>query len=609
MMPRLKKHFHPAAILSIILATFAVYRPSLQNQFVWDDTALILRDPFIRSWRLIPEGFRHFLFTDATASNFYRPIQRLTYTFDYALYAFRPCGYHLTSIILHAAAAVALFLCAEKLITRISPAGTQKSAFLAWLGAFAWAIHPVHSAAVCYVAGRADVLAALFGFSALFFAFRTPRGESSRFNDWAAAICFLLAMLSKESGVTALIIWMVALPFFYDTKKLLRWSIFAASIIAVYCCMRFSAEKIAPPPQPSTSFAARPILMARAWAEYAGLLVAPVDLHMERSVLAIDRGDMAQTVKDATLRGYQTLLGLALIVAFAAWWRWARRRLPAAGFFLVAFLIAYLPVSNLFTLNANAAEHWLYFNSAFLFVAAALSLNAVPVSGGLIAGIAALWLGYLGARTVMRNYDWKDQRTFLMSTIRDGGASPRMLINLGTLESSEGLRSESRQKIAIGYFNEALQQSPDQPFGLLGLATAQIRLHDYVNARTALEQALKIPFVHTVALQNLAILEYQQKGVDRIDLLRKAAELDPDNWEIQKRYITHLAERSEIPEAIRVLRQVLDRQPWRAESWQLLGDLLTKVNQGQLANDAYAWAADYDVHHGQEKTGSPAGRN
>ena len=57
------------AVLLILVAVFASYAPSLQDGFVWDDTALILRDPLIRSWRLIPEGFNHFLFVDATAAN------------------------------------------------------------------------------------------------------------------------------------------------------------------------------------------------------------------------------------------------------------------------------------------------------------------------------------------------------------------------------------------------------------------------------------------------------------------------------------------------------------------------------------------------------------
>ena len=68
------------AFLFLLSPSSASYAPAVRNGFVWDDTALILRDPLIRSWRLIPEGFQHFLFTDATASDFYRPIQRLTYT-------------------------------------------------------------------------------------------------------------------------------------------------------------------------------------------------------------------------------------------------------------------------------------------------------------------------------------------------------------------------------------------------------------------------------------------------------------------------------------------------------------------------------------------------
>ncbi|MDP9004954.1 MAG: hypothetical protein M3N12_09230, partial [Verrucomicrobiota bacterium] len=109
----MKKFFAPLLLAALVLA---VYAPSLRNGFVWDDTALVLRDPLIRSWRLIPEGFQHFLFTDATASDFYRPIQRLTYTLDYGAFAFQPAGYHLTSIICHLAAALALLLLAGELL-------------------------------------------------------------------------------------------------------------------------------------------------------------------------------------------------------------------------------------------------------------------------------------------------------------------------------------------------------------------------------------------------------------------------------------------------------------------------------------------------------------
>src|SRR4029434_9172449 len=104
------------ALLVIIAATFLVYWPASRNGFVWDDTALVLRDPLIRSWRLIPESFRHFLFLDATASNFYRPLQRLTFLAGYAVLKFVTRGYYRTSVYVHIAAAIACFLFFERLL-------------------------------------------------------------------------------------------------------------------------------------------------------------------------------------------------------------------------------------------------------------------------------------------------------------------------------------------------------------------------------------------------------------------------------------------------------------------------------------------------------------
>src|ERR1700739_3794249 len=105
------------AVLFLFVVVFAIYAPALRDGFVWDDTALILRDPLIRSYRLVHEGFNHFLFIDATASDFYRPLQRLSYTIDYALVGFQPALYHATSIFWHCIAAIALFLFADELLS------------------------------------------------------------------------------------------------------------------------------------------------------------------------------------------------------------------------------------------------------------------------------------------------------------------------------------------------------------------------------------------------------------------------------------------------------------------------------------------------------------
>lgn len=588
-MRALSKPSRPLAILTIIAATFAVYFPSLWNQFVWDDTALVLRDPFIRSWRLIPEGFRHYLFADATASNFYRPMQRLVFTFDYAAFGLAPWGYHFTSIALHAAAAVMLFLFVQRFIVRAVPALESKSNLLAWIVALAWAVHPVHTEAVCYIAGSADVLAAFFGFGALYCMVRALDGKS-RLHGWLAALGFLAALLSKESGVTALVIGFALLLFLREFAAARKWLLVFAGIVVVYFGLRLSCGKPQMPDETVTPLSTRPILVARAAGVYSGLLAAPMNLHMERDILVFDHGDMHATVQEATVREYQTLGGFLIIAGFVAWLVWARKKLFAVFILLAAFLIAYAPTSDLFSLNATLAEHWLYFSSAFLFAAAALTLSTARVNHRLVAGIVACWIVFLGARTFVQNDYWKDQRTFLMSTGAAGGNSARVMINLGILESSEG-----RQKIAIGYFLQALNMRPDQPFALLGLANAYIRAGDFDNAKEQLQKARIIPFAHAMALERLAALEYQQNHTRDLGLLAKAAKMEPDNWEIQSTYIKTLADDGQVRLAEQTLRDLLETQWYRADSWKLMGDLLTVERRDDLAAAAYDEASRYDV--------------
>jgi hypothetical protein len=194
--------------LLVVALVFAVYAPALRNGFVWDDTALILRDPLIRSWRLIPEGFQPFLFTDATASDFYRPIQRLTYALDYGACAFRPAGYHLTNIVCHLGAALALLLLGGELLSLFG-VEERKRRRIALCASLAWALHPVHTAAVVYVSGRADPLAAAFGFLGLYCGIRSLRTNGA--NRWillfAAGTLFLVSALSKETGIVFLLLW------------------------------------------------------------------------------------------------------------------------------------------------------------------------------------------------------------------------------------------------------------------------------------------------------------------------------------------------------------------------------------------------------------------
>ena len=589
------------AALILIAVVFISYAPAVRNGFVWDDTALVLRDPLIRSWRLIPEGFNHFLFVDATASDFYRPIQRLIYTIDYAAFAFRPGPYHLTSVLWHSLAAIAFLFFAEELLLSFG-LERGRSRLMAFVAALVWAIHPVQSAAVAYVSGVADPLAATFGFLGLFLLLRASLTLGPRELPFliGSGVAFLLSALSKESGLLFPLIGMAFSLLRKNWVNLWKTAAVAALVAASYFSLRAAAEhNPAPTLTPPPPLLVRPIIAARAVAEYTGLILFPMNLHMDRDVETQPSGFNEASMAHAAWRELQTLVGLVLIAVFFYWMLRARKRNPAMFTALLFGLIAYLPVSGIVALNATAAEHWIYLPSAFFFLAIALEIvelgqklksrRSTIATTTLVLGV--VWMAFLGARTFARTFDWKDQRTFLERTIAHGGDSARMLINLGGLELTEGKLED-----AAVHLHAALQKKPDQPLAIINLAAVALKQKDFKLARELLTRATQMPLVDAEAHQLLAVLESKESG--KVDLMRMrlAARTGPPNWSIEKRYIQLLDQTGGTAAAINELLTCLQSQSYRAESWKLLSDLHAKLGHSTQAAEALEQARAYDVH-------------
>ncbi len=587
------------AILLIALAVCASYAPAVRDGFVWDDHALVMRDPLIRSWRLIPEGFQHFLFTDATPSDFYRPIQRLTYTLEYCAFAFRPSVFHLTSILCHLAAAIAFFFFADELLRLFGTSErTRKTA--TFLATLLWVIHPIQSSAVIYISGRADPLAAAFGFAGLYCGLRSLRENKGK--AWlliiTATFAFLLSALSKEIGLIFPLLGLVTLALQRNWIALRNAAAAAIFASIIYLSLRFPAEHI-PPPRTTVPILVRPLLIARAAAEYAGLLILPLDLHMDRDVETQPSGFSEASVTGASWRELQTLLGIA-VMAMAVYGIIRVRKKPDAFVCLLLAGISYLPVSGIFLLNATVAEHWIYLPSTFLFLAICLTtqtlienwrLQSRTIVSRIVASTAILWITLLAARTFIRTFDWKDQRTFLESTVAHGGDSSRMLTNLGALELTQGSLDAAKK-----HLENALQKDADQPFALLDLAAVAIKQADFKLAHEMLKRALESPLTEAKANELLAVLEHKETGSVNLLRMRLAARTGPPDWAIEKRYVKALEESESAARAITELKLCVGTQWYRAESWQMLSELLAKTGQQDAAVRAHTLAQDFDVH-------------
>ena len=484
---------------------------------------------------------------------------------------------------------------------------------IAFFAALVWAIHPVQSAAVVYIAGRADPMATAFGFTALYLGLRGLRATGNR--KWTlalgAGLCFLASALSKEMGLMFLLVWLLLVLGQRQPRALSGASAIVAAVLIAYLGLRLPAEKIAPPAPRPMPLLERPIVVARAVAEYAGLIVFPWHLHMEREVETHPFGFAPASLRAASWRELQTLLGCVLLAAFF-YGLWRARRDRSIFLPLLLAVVCYLPVSGLVTLNATVAEHWLYLPSAFLFLAAAGALGSLGKStrSKIAVTLVGAWLLFLPGRTFVRTFDWKDQRTFLTRTIADGGDSARMLINLGGLELGEGHLDAARRQL-----ERALEKEPENPLVQLNLAAVEIKERNFSAARTRLKKLVDPPEMRARAEESLAVLENRETGKVNTIRLRLATRLGPANWAIEERYIKALADLGYADRALTELGTCLVVAPYRAESWFMMSELLRKLGRPNEAANALAEAEAKDVHlharlvrRGDENAGSKSVR-
>jgi len=371
------------------------------------------------------------------------------------------------------------------------------------------------------------------------------------------------------------------------------------TVAVVYASLRVPAQHIpAPqihsPPPPLV----RPIIASRAVAEYAALLVFPWNLHVERDLETHPTGPTPANAARAAWRELETLAGIVLLAAAIFWALRARKRERPIFTLLILAAIAYLPISGGVLLNAAMAEHWVYVPSAFLFLAAGLEIARVAENKLFLRRALAIalpaWLIFLGLRTFARTFDWKDERTFYERTIAAGGDSARMLIDLAIVDLNHREFDAAKK-----HLDEALTKEPDHPIAILQRGALAIRQQDYKAAHEFLDRAAQLPVVEPQAQELRVVLANKETG--QVDLLRMrlASRTGPPNWEIEKRYVRLLAESGMVPAAIAELQATLKSEPYRAESWQLLGELYERTGSKVAAAEAFAHARACDVHLSQ----------
>lgn len=597
----------------LFFAGLLAYMPALQGDFLWDDTYLVGQNPFFKSPIFIFEVFRHYLFLDSF-SIYYRPVQNISYMFDYWLWNRNPFGYHLSNIAYHVFAAFFLFLLLKALLpgfgTEPKPekAGQAagRSGLLAFLVALVWVVHPIHNAAVAYIAGRADSIACALAIAAWLVWLKAPARRAAwakwalYFGAWA---CCLLALCAKEIAFIWMLLFLLHLLGFnrdLSVKRKIGAVVGVLLVPACYLVLRSGLSGGLPMPGDGLTFSGRFMFMLRALGDYTWLIFYPNVLHMDRLVFSPDHYASVAAWEQNIRYAYLPVIGTLTLVVFV-WMCLNKRPVRRLRIFAALwFVFGFLPISNLFPLNAQVAEHWIYMPSMGLLLFLAGCVLAFPARIQSVAAvIVAIAVIPLTIRTAKRSYEWADNERFYLQTIAAGGGSTRINLNLALVYEGRGEIAKAEAML-----RDIVQRFPDYMPARLNLGivlrdegkTAEAeRLFNFDKAKA---DKIAKQYSHTwTGTINMAQLRFSEKKYDEsLALLDDALKRFPGVWEITAAKARELQQLGRSGDATKVVKAYADAHWWYYPAFVTLAQVEVGNGQTDAALADFHHAALLDIH-------------
>ncbi len=171
----------------------AVYANSFGNGFITDDQFQILNNPIVTGAQSLASAFGAGVWAFlGYRGNYYRPLQFVLYGLLYRGFGPNALPFHLLMAALHAVNTALAYSLARRLLTGTLPAA-------AWVAAAFFAVHPIHTEAVNWIAALPDVLVTTFVLIGL----RAFAAQEAAPNAWQTAAHFAIyfgALLTKETG-------------------------------------------------------------------------------------------------------------------------------------------------------------------------------------------------------------------------------------------------------------------------------------------------------------------------------------------------------------------------------------------------------------------------
>ncbi|MCE9593886.1 MAG: tetratricopeptide repeat protein [Planctomycetes bacterium] len=549
-------------MLAAIAISLAVLWRALDGGFVYDDIALVQRNPSLQSWSSFADAlfgpYWEFVRPEGGESTVqWRPLTMTVLFLGGQLGASQPWAFHAVAFVLHASCIALVFRFAERWLGGVLPA---------FATALLFGVHPLVVESTAWISAVNDPLAAL-GLFAAAVSYLSWRERGSHGLPLGAAAWFFVGLLGKESAAA----WLLLAPLIdFVARDGVRWRAHAtfAATFALYFLARCAAFR-----SPTGGLDLVSAHLELPWPRelsfrvemfggYLGLLFAPLHLNLFRDVRpAIAFGD----------REFWT--AVVWIVAWSAATAFAWRKRERG--FLLALLWIPAALSPLFVEIEALGRCAISERFAYIALAgAALAFGALiaRVKAPIVAWTLTLAVAALAAwKSRDRVAFWRDEETMFRGAVEASPNSPYVYWGLGRV-----LLDRFRRTLEFDTLDGALRAfSRSQDLGAAdekGVRdeTVLVTVEDRLQAN--------VGYAWCVLLCETYV-QSECWGNEAEPLFRTIVERFPDSAEAHTGLGVALAQRGDLPGAIAELEHATVVNPKSSEAWFNHGSILARAGR------------------------------
>lgn len=562
-----------ASILAIVLS-FALFGNGIGGDFVFDDTIVIVGNPFISGqldgfWEIFTNPY----FAYQPRPGLYRPLTIASYSLNAFLLGFSPVSFHIVNILLHALTSFLVFILFYRLTGKIA----------AWAGFLFFMFLPIHVEAVTSIVGRAEILSLLFVLGALIFSLQKKYVFASGL--------FFLGLLSKEMAVSFLPIWLF-LEFYFHKEKVRAISkklFYFVPPVLLYAVLRYLALG-----EYFLRNDATPVYNPIKFAPLFGDLATSFKvfyLYIEKTFLPFSLSSdysFDQIPLVATpLTSPETIFGIFILVLLVL--IFFKTKDFALRFGVIVFLASYFIISNwIFKTGTIMAERLMYTPSLGLALIVGSLFNWLnsrsdlevqgPTLKKVLYGFLSVALVFYGSVIIDRNKDWLNNKNLYESAYAAAPGSVVNQTNMAYLSFVEGGHEEAESRL-----KEVLRAVPEHVPALNLAGQNYKKLGQIQKAEELWKKAIELRSDYLRAYLSLGVLYYENgyfKSAEKI--LTDAVNIYPRWSEVLFLALAKVG--LEKPdEAIELIRKHFSDEPSRKELKFALGWAYLNKGERQTA--------------------------